>query len=342
MSTSGGFRRQSGAGQRGGALLSVMWLSAALTAIAFSIALSVRAEVERTENSLQGLRAEYLARAGLDRALNYMMYGPGPRWPDGRPRFWEIGIPFFRFQFPAGDVVVELIPETSKLSVNDGKPEELLRLMVAMGLPPGQAQQIAMAIVDWRSPSPQGSPFDALYLAATPSFRAPHASLQQIEELLSIQGVTPELYYGRFDRGPEGALIPRAGLSDCLSVFTPGAEADLNTVQPEVMLAAGAPPQAVELVRTMRRTMPITPPQLPMIQEALGPAAGRFRLGGGNIWTVRATARLRQPDGSLSDLRRSASMVLELQSKFSPDGFRILRWRPDAAVETRIDAAWAR
>lgn len=329
--------------QRGGALLSVMWLSAALTAIAFSIALSVRAEVERTENSLQGLKAEYLARAGLDRALNYMMYGSGPRWPDGRARFWERGAPFLRFRFPTGDVTVELIPETSKLSVNDSKPEELVRLLLAMGVPPSLAQQITMAIVDWRSPSSgDGSPFDALYLASGPSFRAPHASLQQIEELLSIQGVTPELYYGRFDRLPDGTLIPRAGLSDCLSIYTSGTPLDLNTVQPEVMLAVGAPPQAVQLVTTMRRALPILPPQLPLIQEALAPAGGRFRLGGDNIWTVRATARLRQQDGSLSDLRRSASMVLQLQSKFSPDGFRILRWQPNAAVETRIDAAWAR
>ena len=62
---------------------------------------------------------------------------------------------------------------------------------------PARAATIAAAIVDWRSPGTAGSPFDAYYLSAmTPSFQAPHASFQEIEELLSVRGVTPEIFYG--------------------------------------------------------------------------------------------------------------------------------------------------
>ena len=52
-------------GRRGGALLAVLWLSAALAAIAFSAAQIVRAERDRTQNLVDGTRASLLATAGV-------------------------------------------------------------------------------------------------------------------------------------------------------------------------------------------------------------------------------------------------------------------------------------
>jgi general secretion pathway protein K len=328
--------------RRGGALLAVLWLSAALAAIAFAVAISVRGEVERAGTAVDSLRAYYLARGAVERAFNYMIYGPGPRWPDGRPRFWEPGQPWLRFAFPGGEAVVDIIPESSRLNVNQAPIEELARLLAALGLPPAGAAQVAAAIVDWRAPSSGQSPFDPIYLALSPSFRAPHASLEQIEELLSVQGVTPDLYYGRYDRTPEGALVARAGLRDCLSVYSSGNPMDLNTVEPETMLAVGAPPEAVHTVVELRRHAPIVSAQLGALGPLFGPAFGRFRLGGDNIYTLRATARPRLQDGSLSDVRRSVAMVVQLNSKLTPDGFRVLRWRDNAAGERMLFDPWLR
>src|SRR5256885_11992400 len=56
---------------RGGALLAVLWLSAALSAIAFSLANTVRGEDERTSTAGVGLRSYYLAQAGIDRGILY-------------------------------------------------------------------------------------------------------------------------------------------------------------------------------------------------------------------------------------------------------------------------------
>ena len=44
---------QTGAGRRGGALLMVLWLSAALSAIAFSVALTVRSELGRATTTTE-------------------------------------------------------------------------------------------------------------------------------------------------------------------------------------------------------------------------------------------------------------------------------------------------
>jgi type II secretory pathway component PulK len=54
--------------RRGSALLAVLWLSAALAAIAFAMSTTVRGETERTSTAVDGLRAYYLAASAFDRA----------------------------------------------------------------------------------------------------------------------------------------------------------------------------------------------------------------------------------------------------------------------------------
>ena len=326
--------------RRGGALLAVLWLSVALAAIAFSVATMVRGEVERAGNSVEALKARYLAAGALDRALNYVLYGPGPDMPNGMPRFWREGVPLLLMQFPEGEAAVEMIPESSKLNVNSAPPEDLNRLMLALGLTPMAAGQVTAAILDWRGGGPILTQFDQYYLSMNPSFRAPHASMEQIEDLLSVRGITPELYYGRYDRTEQGWLVAHAGLKDCLSVYSSGSALDLNTAQAETMLAVGAPPPAVEAVTIMRRMAPIQPAQLGSVMPMLGPSANRFRLGGDSIYTLRATARPRRQDGSISDLRRRATMTVAFNSKTYADGFTIFQRNDDAVGERTLFDPW--
>lgn len=322
--------RQAGAllRRRGGALLMVLWLSAALSAIAFSVATSVRAEIGRTTTALEGLKTYYMACGAAERAVNYMLYGPGPRSPLGIPRWWEPGIPLILLPFPDGAAAVEVIPESSRFNVNTVSGDELFKLLLALGLSPEAARQAGQAVLHWRGGG--GGPLDTMYLSRTPSFRAPHASVDQLEELMSVMGITPELFYGGYARTPEGGLVPRPGLRDCLSVYSTGTNFDINTVSPAVMLAVGVPPSSVEAVVNLRRQVPIR--ELGVVAPFLGPAAGRFRIGGDLIYTLRATARLRRPDGALSDLRRSVSMTVQLYTKTSPDAFRVLAWQDNAAA----------
>src|ERR1044071_4374002 len=111
--------------ERGGALLSVLWLAAALSAIAFSLAASVRAEIEHGSAAADGLRATYLATGAVERGIQWMLWGPDYRREDGGPRFWEFNMPRMNMRFPTGDAVVEMIPESAKLNVNSAPPEIL-------------------------------------------------------------------------------------------------------------------------------------------------------------------------------------------------------------------------
>src|ERR1022692_4057933 len=296
------YPRQPKAAQ-GTALLAVLWLSAALATIAISLADTVRGEAERSATAVDGLRSQDLAIGGLRRAILYMDWG---RTHPDNPRF-KPPVPFFAFDFPEGQTVVDIIPETAKFNINSAPQEDLFSLLVNLGVDPARAQDIAAAIVDWRSPPPElSSSFDDFYASLHPPYLAPHARFQEIEELLSVKGVTPDLFYGTWQPTPEGApqhLSLRTGLSECVSVFGATRQFDVNTAPPAVA---------------------------PFAQIA-GPGFARLRIGGYTMFTLRSTARLRLVNGQLSDLRRTVAA----QVKFLPAGYdtsyHILRWY-DTAV----------
>jgi general secretion pathway protein K len=312
--------------RRGSALLAVLWLSAALAAIAFSLANTVRGETERTSVAVDGLRAYYLATAAVQRTLNYM------EWAALFPakRFYSPDSPVLRLSFPDGEAAVEVIPETARLNINTSQPENLFRLIAALGVPPEAARALTTAIVDWRTPAAGGtSPFDGYYLSLSPSFRARHASFEEIEELLLVRGMTPELFYGTYDRAPEGQagprLIPRGGLRECVSAHGATDQFDVNTAAPAVLAAAGVPPDVIAAIVRQRRLAPLTRQQVSGLAGG-GPWAGKLRVGGNSMFTLRATARLRLGNGNLSDLRRSVGALVKLKPKNSDAPYHILRW----------------
>jgi general secretion pathway protein K len=200
---------------------------------------------------------------------------------------------------------------------------------------PGRAREIAMAIDDWRRPARDAS-VDRRYLSLGPSFRVPHTSFQEIEELLVVNGVTPDIFYGTWLPGAEldgrQRLVPRPGLMDCLSVFGAVDRVDANTAQPAVLAAVGMSPDAVNALLERRRGAPLTNEQLYPFLASVDASGARLRLEGNSIVTFRATARLRVAGGKFSDLRRTVGAMV----KYMPAGFdspiHILRW---------YDTAWS-
>jgi general secretion pathway protein K len=320
-------------------LLAVLWLTAALATIAFAVASTVRAETERSANALDSLRAYYLATGAIERAILYMDWGPGPVAPDGTPRYWAPWRSLLYFQFPAGDAVVEIIPESSKLNLNTATVEDLYALLVHLGAEPARAREIAMAIVDWRTPAAQPTPFDQYYLSLTPSFQARHASFEEVEEALLVKGMTPELFYGDYVTDEQGGLSPRGGFRDCVTVYGAGARLDVNTAPPALLAAVGLSPQAVSWIVERRRRGPFRD------QRELEPLAGepgfhRLGIGGGTIYTLRATARLRLANGALSDLRRSVAATIKRLPPGWDRTYHVLRWYEDAWTHGPTPEVW--
>ena len=312
---------------RGTALLAVLWLSAALATIAISLADTVRGEAERSATAVDGLRSQHLAEGGLRRAILYLDWG---RTHPNDPRFQPFG-PFFTFDFPEGQTVVQVVPETAKFNINTILPEDLFHLLLNLGVNPARAGEIAAAIVDWRSPSPEAqSPFDNFYASLHPPYVAPHVSFQEVEELLAVKGITPDIFYGAWQTTPEGVpqhLALRTGLADCVSVFGSAGQFDVNTAAPAVLATVGVPPEGVAALVQQRRMQPFLKPEdLAPFAQVAGPGFPRLRIGGMTMFTVRSTARLRLANGQLSDLRRTVAALVKFSPPSNETSYHILRW----------------
>ncbi len=319
--------------QKGGALLAVLWLSAALSAIAFAVATTVRTETLRTASHAEGIRTHYLAQGSVDRALLWILWGMNGNYtlPNGAPRYYKPPMPYLRFDYPSGVAVVEIIPESARINVNAAQPDDIAHILMAVGADPTTAAQITSNILAWRS-APQGdAPSPQQFLSRTPTFQARHTSFQETEELLLVRGMTPELFYGKFERNQEGRLVPRGGLRDCLTVYGPGNNVDANTATPEMLVALGFPPDMARAIVLRRLNLPYR--NMEDLNAITGghPAAGRLKIGGGVIWTIRATARLKIGNGQLSDLARTVAATVTFHPAFAQDDppYRIMRWRDE-------------
>jgi general secretion pathway protein K len=318
---------------RGGALLTVLWLSAALAAISFSLASSVRAEIERSSTNADGLRAWYLATGSVDRGIQWMLWGPAYRNPDGSAQFWEPNRSRLPMRYPSGDAIVEMIPEMAKLNINTVDAASLSRLIQVISNDPMRAQLIAGSIVDWRSGSPAsaGPGLDPFSLGSATTFPVPHASFQEIEELLLVRGMTPELFYGNYVADSEGRLYASGGLRDCLSVWGSNGPYDVNTVSPALMMALGLSPATVNSIVERRRVQPFRS------MGEVGTATPSLGIGGNVIWTLRATARLRDASGRPLETVRTASATVKLVNpKAYLTPVHVLRWYDDAWSQSAL------
>ncbi|HTM52284.1 MAG TPA: hypothetical protein VL285_26490 [Bryobacteraceae bacterium] len=309
--------------RRGSALLAVLWLSLALSAIAFSLASSVQGETERASTAVDGLRAYYLATGAVERAILYVQWGRlGGASPENPTPYYSRDTPVLRMSFPTGDVEVEVIPETAFYNINKISADDLYRLLAALGTREDQARLVTEAVLDWRSPGGD-SPFDQYYLSLTPSFRSRHASFEEIEELLSVRGMTTDLYYGSYERDAGGHLSRRGGLNECVSIYGTTGQFDINSAHPAVLSSLGLPPELVRAIVERRRVKPF--------RQGEDLASGRLQLGGNSIFTLRATARPKLQNGNLSDLRRSVAATVKFMPPFDWNSpYHVLRWYDNA------------
>jgi general secretion pathway protein K len=314
---------------RGSALLTVMWISAALAAIGFALANTVRGETERTATTVDELRAYYLATGAIDRAAIEVLWST-VQVNDRRVARFSTGTDY---DFLTGRVHVEFLPEAGKLDVNRVTPEQLGRLLEALGASPDRISSIVEGVVGWREG--RGSSFSSLDGS---TFPAAGTSFQEIEEMLAVRGVTPELFYGTYTPAPDGAaggprLIRHGGLVDCLSVFgSRDGQVDANTADPAVLHALGMPDSGIQALVAQRSAAPLDMGKLNDMMPLFGPAAPFLRLEGHSILTIRATAMVRLPSGGYSDLKRTVAAMV----KYMPQGYdspiHILRW---------YDTAWS-
>jgi hypothetical protein len=213
------------------------------------------------------------------------------------------------------------------LNINRANPKELASVIAAVTGNQEQTAEIVTGIVNRRRPGGGGQNL-AQMLQPGSTFTPRNASFQEIEELLSVPGVTPEFFYGNYISDADGRLYARGGLRDGLSGWGTRGQFDVNGASPALLEALGIPADRVQALLNARPFR-----NMSQVQAIAGTTRG-LRIDGISMWTVRANARLRRPDGSPSDVLRSAAALV----KFWMDGAHampvdVVRYYPDAWSE---------
>ncbi len=222
-------------GQRGLALVTVLWVLMLLALIAASFMRTTRTEINLTRNLIENAEAEALADAGVYLAILALMDTDATKRPraDGTP---------YQVNFGDAEIIISVQDEGGKIDLNHAPDELLHGLFVSVGVESREADALVDAIADFRDPDDLhrlNGAEDHDYEAADLPWGAKDAPFTAVAELQQVLGMTPVIYrqvrpavtvYSR-QRGIDPSIAPRAVL-----LVIPG----LDEVEVDALLGARA------------------------------------------------------------------------------------------------------
>jgi general secretion pathway protein K len=263
-------------GNRGVALLLVLWALVLLGTLALGFSWSMRTEAMAARNGIDETRAYFQARTGVNRAVVLLASLPADNVLRGAINGED------------GDASYEVRveSESGKVDVNLVGEEVLLEILKKGGLPEEEAASVRDAILDWRDGDDVARPRGAerAEYAQMPEPVVPrNGKIRGIGELLYVKGVTKEFYEAFLSR-----------------VFTThGNSAQVSFLRaPEIVLRSlpGVSAEAADRILAGRRgETPVSVGDLAaMAGEGLLTARGLALLSGGsssNVYTITATGK---------------------------------------------------
>ena len=239
---------RSGAGERGFAVLIVLWAMVLLSLVATRVTASGRSAVQVASNLRNAAVAEAAADGAVHEAIFRMLDPSAARWrPDGQAR---------TLPMPRGEITLRLNDQAGKVNPNSASPELLAALLRQFNADTRRASSIAAAIADWRAPTAEARPLGAKareYRNAGRAYGPPNAPFESIGEIGAVLGMTPALleqlapHLSLFYAGdPEPALAAPPVLRALRALYgaqeiaaSPQAGVRLVAVNAEVVLAGG-------------------------------------------------------------------------------------------------------
>lgn len=297
---------QSGEGERGVALVAVLWGVLLLSVLAVSFSTRAGTDARLARNALDRAEAASLADAGVYWAVRELLRPPEARRValDGAT---------YAIAFHGAQLHVRVQDEGGKADLNAAPPELLRHILEAAGAAPGEAVALADAIADWRDSDDrrraEGAEW-ADYQAAGLAIAPRNARLLMLEELRGVMGMTPELF---------------AAAAPLLTVHSGTAGIDPFYAPPGVlralpgMTAGQAEAVAEARQRLARGTMPEAPEAAFLLK---GAATAFVASSAGRTFTVRVSVLA--PSGARF-VRRA---LVELTGRPSRP-YRFLSWSQD-------------
>ncbi|WP_456373486.1 general secretion pathway protein GspK [Thiolapillus sp.] len=181
------------AGQRGIALVLVLWVIVLLSIIAGAMSMTQRSGVMMTGN----IRQERESRALLNAGLNFMSLMLERRSRPVKDNPWPVDGRLHPWNFQGHLLWIGAAPEESRIDLNQARDEVLLGLIKSTGLEEDEALALRDAILDWKDKDndrhAEGAE-DRDYRSDGRPIGARDGRFLSVEELQQIRGMTPELY----------------------------------------------------------------------------------------------------------------------------------------------------
>jgi general secretion pathway protein K len=223
--------------QSGIALLIVLWVVVLLLTITLSFSVMARQEIFSTLTFKEQLENRYLAETGLQRGIVELFYSAANK--NKQAFFVEEKIlrtdgTTYIGNLDNGSYKLSMTDESGKININtltDFSGIVLNNLLVNLGIEKETADTIVDSILDWKSPTGlhrlHGA--DSSYYSSLPNpYKAKNANFDNLEELLLVKGVTPDILYGNSQR---------PGLIRFLTVYGYANKININAAAPEVLRA---------------------------------------------------------------------------------------------------------
>ena len=224
---------------KGMVLVTVLWILLVLSFISFALAAAVRVELNSTGNSFDSDRAILMAKGAAEAVLQKLR---DPKTFPESPMREEQGA--YIFKFDSGEVRVRT---ENRIDLNNADDKVLGAMFDSMGVDPSTRNALVDSILDWRDPDDVARPNGAEVTDYGPSFvrgksLPPNAPFADMQELMLVKHMTPEIYFGRVTFDPSTNRHEKVlGLRDVATVAAGGesgnAAIDVNSA-PLAVLAA--------------------------------------------------------------------------------------------------------
>jgi len=244
-------------------LIALLWILTALSVIAISFSRESFMEVAAGRN-VQSLEMSYfIARAGIETTIYQLLQKRSPSSLQSTavsetPDPLDLGT--VNGTFAGGSYQVDIQDESGKININLISEQQLTALVAASGIGQPDAGIITDSILDWRDTDTAhriNGAEDDYYQTMNPPYKAKNGRIDTVEELLLIRGVTPEYFYGRSEKAPDGSVKYLYGLSRLLTVYSVRSQININFAPLAVLKSIpGMPEQAAEMIYERRRIKP--------------------------------------------------------------------------------------
>lgn len=297
------------AGDRGIALIAVLWLVLLLSVIAGSLLMLTRTELGLSRNLVLAAQARALAEGGVHIAAQVLLDAdPAMRWvADGRS---------YGIEMEAGNLTVAAQEVSGLIDVNAAAPELLAGLFQAVGIDEEEAIILADRVADWRDPDDDRRPNGAEagdYETDGPEIRVGNAPFLTPDEIQRVPGVTTDLW---------------RRIAPAVTVYSRRAGVSPATAPRLVLIAVPGIDDATadEIIAAREETVndaTLGPSAGAVSLASLIPASARRYTTGGkaNLFAIRSRAAL---TGGGEYVQQA---VIELTARSNPP-WRIHAWRP--------------